>query len=504
MNNNTIIEYITDKKTGKGIRFNRADVETLLFLFEHKLISQNQLYEFYILFKDIHYDSFRKRMNKFAKNKIIQFKRYEFTKKKNGVVKNLILLDVNGFQILYAAGFLSKEQESYEIRTNWDRALATKEVVLQTIKSDISRTGALFGVENKHLYISHKIKSLEQGFIQEKDVLNGKLTLNKNGSIFSDLDPVIFDRLPNDLLFSLPTYKLILPISKEIEIEPDWILGINNNFINFELDAGYRTLVKEDNSDTKSVDELLKEYLKLLNRNPEMKMNILYIYLDDSYPFRKNYGRKIQRIKNFKQKIMDDEEIRESPLNIYVLSLERSENALKNLLPVLRGEQSKTYILKQSVTCITNLLKLDNRYSISHLYGELFHQHFPLAKELIDEVLLINWEENYKKFERVLIPIVVFEGDVHSQHIVNQLSEEIKNNKMKWGLPYDTKVLVIYPNRESMENDVLRDDIVQHSVCLTNMEDIKTYHSTNQPIKLYDITRKGEIPFEDATIYGEV
>lgn len=487
MNKNTIIDFRTGNN-GKGIRLNRADIETLLFLFEHKLISQTQLYEFYILFKGMHYDSFRKRMSKFAKNKIIQFKRYEFTKKKNGIAKDLILLDVEGYEILYAAGFLKEEREEYQNWTNWDRTLATKEVVLQAFKFEMLRTGVLFGVENRHLYVSPKAP-------QRQDTFSGKLALYKNQPpLYFSWNPAVFNKAPHNIFYSSPSYRGILPV----DVEPDWILGLDRRFINIEIDMGYRTLIGEEGSNTKSVDELIREYVELSHKFP-IELSILYIYLDDSIPFRKNYGRKIQRIKNFKQKIMDDKDIRDSSLNIYVVSLERSENVLKNLLSIFHGEQSKLSILQQTLAGISNSLNEDADYSISRLAGEHIHRLYPLTKDLIDEALLVTRKEGNQKSERILIPAVILEGDIRSHNDIQKLSHELKVNKMMWGLPYDTKVLMIYPDKESMMNDILRDDLEQNSICLTNMEDIKKYSETNQPIKLYDITRRGEISFEHAT-----
>lgn len=492
----TIIDFRTDTN-GKGVRLNRADLETLLFLFEHKLVSQTQLYEFYSLFKHIHYDSFRKRMSKFAKNKIIQIKKYEFTKKKSGIVKNLILLDIEGYEILYAAGFLDEGKEEFLNWTNWDRTIATKEVVIEAIKSDVLRTGVLFGGEHRHLYIFNKDKALNQNLIEESDLLKGKMIYKKGEPpIYLSWQPLKSKFLSN-VLYSASTYELVFNNLKP-EIEPDWILGINQHIINIEIDLGYRTLIKVGDSETTSVDELLKKYVRLSKRHPQLKHNILYVYLDDSIPLRKNYGRKIQRIKNFKQRIMDDE-IRQSSLNIFVLSLERSKAVLNNLLSIFRGEQSKRLIRKQVVTDLINNLNVNNGYSVLHLAGEQVHRLYPSSNKRINEAVLIRWKEEHQLMNRVLIPVVALEGDIRTQDYVQRLSLDLKLKKSAWGLPYDTKILMIYPDRDSMKNDIIRDDIELSSVCITNLEDMKIYESTNQPIKFYDITRKGEISFDEAT-----
>jgi hypothetical protein len=494
-----VIDYRTGNNA-KGVRLTHADLETLLFLFEHKLISQTQLYEFYTLIKDIHYDSFRKRMNKFAKNGIIQFKKYEITKKRKGVVKNLILLDTKGYEILYAAGLLERMDNPYQNRTNWDRLLATKEVVLQAIKLDMQRTGLLIGGDNKHLYILQKEKALKQNLIKEEDIRKEKMILHEvKKPLVLNYDSKPFVLKPN-ILYSFSSYRTMFP-NIEHHAEPDWILGINQNILNIEIDTGYRTLIKEE-SETISVDEQMKKYIELSEQFSSLKHTVLYIYMDDSFPFRKNYGRKTQRIKNFKQFIMQEEKIRNSSLNIFVSSLERSKYILGHLLSCFRGILNKEKMLREAMTCLMETLEAEHKYTILHFKNrEEIIRNFSLpAYQLsVDELLSITWKDGDQPKERVLIPFVLFEGDVRSQDEVQLLSKQLKENKLIWGLPDDSKILIIYPDQNSMKGDILRNDIPNDSVCFSNMEDLKRYCSSNQPLKLYDITRKGEWPFEYAT-----
>lgn len=499
MNDNTIIDYRTGEN-GKGIRLNIADIETLLFLFEHKLISQTQLYEFYILFKNIHYDSFRKRMSKFVKNKIIQFKKYEFNKKKSGIVKNLILLDTEGYEILYAAGLLKRKQEDYQNPTNWDRILATKEVVLHAIKEEAQRAGVLFGIEHQHPYVFQKEKAIK--LIQEDDLIDGNMILSKGQKpIYFNWNPIIPRKIPKGTPYSSSGYDVMFRIDADYEINPDWILGFDEQILNIEIDTGYRTLVREENSKSRSVDEQLKRYINLANYFSKFKieLSVLYVYLDDSIPFRKNYGRKTQRIKNFKQKMIEEEVIRDSSLNIYVCSLDRSQNVIRNLLSVFHNEQSQKSIIKQLLIELFNYLKLDSKYKVSYFNKEKINHFYPLSSQSIEQALYITWKEGNQISERFLIPIPIIEGDIRSQNKAQHLSEQLNGNKQNWGLPYDSKVLMVYPDRESMKGDILRDDIVSNSVCVTNLEELRKYQSKEQQINFYDVTRRGEIAFEDAT-----
>ncbi|MEX3623640.1 hypothetical protein [Viridibacillus arvi] len=501
-------DVVINYQTGineQGLRLNRADVESLLFLFEHKLISQPQLFQFYTLIKSIHYDSFRKRIGKFANLGLVQIKKYSISKKRKGVETNLIQLTTKGHWLLKEAGFLN--DSTFEINqqgAKWDRSLAIKEVVLHAIKSEGQQHGVVIGGENKHLYLFQKERAARLNLIGKADdefphntvfISAEQFPLEENTSS----DEKSFVLKPN-ILYSFRSFIDMFPnVNHESVVEPDWILGINNNLLNIEVDTGYRTFVKGEanNGETITIEEQMKKYVQLVEKYP-LQHTVLYVYLDDSFSFKKNYGKKIQKIRNFKQLIMNDELMKNSPLEIYVLSLESSRNAIETLLRLYRGDITDESLINDTFIYLSNKYLIQGKYSsrlLSSNNARELHYLIPMEELNLHKLFYFSASEG-GRVEKILIPIPMYEGNVRNQYHLQQLSIQLKENKLKWGLPDDSKILAIYPNKDSMDKDIFRSDIANEQVILCNLENLAV---TDNNSIFYDTTRKGEMSFDEAT-----
>lgn len=511
---NTIIKYITGPN-GKGLKLNRADVETLLFLFEHKLISQPQLFQFYSLIKAIHYDSFRKKVNKFAKLGLIQLKKYVIKKKRKGVETTLIQLTEKGFWLLKKAGYLNNTSfDINQIGMKWDRTLAIKEIVLHAIKAEGMKKGVVTGGQNKHLYLFDKKKATALNLVTnaEYDLPPNTVTICSN-EFSEDMTKISSEKivdsfvLKRDILYSFNSITQMFPNdSHENMLEPDWILGLNNNLLDIEVDTGYRTFVNGEEiielGKAVTIEERMNQYIQL-HENYPLNHTVIYVYLDDSFLFKKNYGKKLQRIRNLKKIIMNVDSIRESPLDIYVISLESSKNVVETLFHLFRGDISDEGLIEDAFKEISSKSEINAHYTNQLLSIENARQLnylIPQEELRIQKLFYFYALKNGKRIEKVLIPIPMYEGNVRSQALLQHLSNLLKENKLKWGLPDDSKILAIYPNKEAMDRDIFRSDAVKEQIILCNLEELKF----DKYCKFYDINRKGEMSFNEATRNNEI
>jgi hypothetical protein len=518
--NQLSIKFITGKNA-QGLYLENADIQTLLFLNEQKLISQMQLYEFYKLFKHVHYDSFRKRMRKFEEKGIIQKRKYVLMRK-NGFRLDLLRITPKGASILIEAGLLSKASGSYEPKKNYDHVLGTKEVVIQAIRHEAEQTGFMLGGGGEHLFLfNNKAPNDQLKTSQFLNIPSGNIRIYENEDLGVNQQIQRGEqrfRLINTLYSFDPYRYRYLDENRNHFIIPDWVFGfsdgINNYRINIEVDTGSEKFKKGESDERLnivSIEAKIENYIKLAKLYPRNKHFILIAHLDNSITVKGDYGRKISRIKNFKQRIIGVQGFLDSPLEIYVFPIARSKKVVGHILESIKGKYSEESLLQQAIRALIN-----NPYLIKQYKIDVIESHEGLkAKNILATKLdytvpgIITFTERYPQnphdiFEQSFIPVILFEGDVRSQDKLVYLSEQVEKHQYSW--PKNTKILAIYPDKDSMMGDILRSDVLEKHVYLSNLEDLSTYTKTddvNTTRILYNVKRKDDLPFEAVKLIKE-
>lgn len=488
MENEILIEYKIDNK--QGLRLRRADVETLLFLFEEKVLSQKQLYRFYSLFvqQGIHYDSFKKRISKFIRLGLIKNYKYIVKNKRHGVRMNMLQLTEKGHWLLVTANFL--KSDFTEITNNrLDRTLASKEILLHFLEEQSQNKGYFISAATQNLYLTTKYTELIDGFIASSYLKSVdqpiKIHANQYPTLFVNSKPLIdVSNLNNGLFFNIEQKSF-----NSVSIS-DGVLVVDQHPILVEIDFGHKTIIKNTELNRGSEEEAAKvpkvqeRILSLVNDiSNSDEATILYVYVDDAILFRRYYGEKNNRIHTFKKHfidVLDNEEKsnfigKDKQTNLFVCSLSRSENVTGTILKYIRGELLEERLIDKTFIAFHQFIeqveaKQKQFTNIQHVKPLNDGQDLIIFKELnIKHVFHLKQTEYIDAF---FIPLVMYEGNFQCQQQLHFLSQQFKKNKEKLGLPKESRILAIYHNAESMEHDICRDDIEFEEVIFCNLEEL--------------------------------
>ena len=473
----------------------------LLFLFEHKLMTQYQLYSFYrLVHPNIIYDSFRHRVDKFIKHDLLQQKKYSLSQKKNGVRQKLLQLTEKGHWFLIEAGYLPRASE-FDVMVpgpKWDMTLALKEQILHAINAESSLSGTIVGGKYQNLYLlNHHNNQSEYKkrtiYAEDYPQFSEKVDTYEQEALSASHDHVLHSA--EDISYLLPQIKGDLPI------KPNWLFKVGNELIVIEIDSGYgkigAALNKEDIANNNATAETIKEKLihyasfaYALNQRLNLKVNLLYLYLDDSFPFRRPYGNKIYKVRTFKQNFLNPDNVAHDFLtvphvfDVYVYSLERGQAIIQSLLKNVHGKGNAQEVISQTISYIQQTLP-DSKL-LSPITAEELRYSIPFEELGIDSIILYNDTEG---LEKALVLFPMTEGRIYTQHELVTLTGQIKANKHRWLLPESTKVLCVYEKEEDMYGDVLANSYIdKDSILLCNLEELS--QSSAETLIFYDKHKK--------------
>lgn len=254
----------------KGVWIKDYEMEMLYLLYNQGLLTSKQLYSFVENIQGIHYNSFLKRLVRFAKAGLIVEHKYSLGQK--------------GFYYKY-----------YRIGTKGVQVLVDTEKISGKIKGNISRLS--------------RMKNINHYLATQEIVLHSLVEAFKNNLSLYSLNP--FD------------YPYLDETTEDHLIIPDWIVKNGEIVLNVELDTG---------SETNTVlVEKIRKYIQVAKNNPEQKHNVFIAVLDESYRSRFSYGQRMKRVGNLKQSIATLN-IEVSNLEVFVVPFYRAKELFTNIL----------------------------------------------------------------------------------------------------------------------------------------------------------------------------
>ncbi|WP_430788404.1 replication-relaxation family protein [Virgibacillus flavescens] len=260
-------------ENGKGVKLKEFELEMLKFLFQQKLLTSKQLYTYFNYFSDLSYNTFRNKIWRWSKYKVIKMKNITL-KKRWGNEANIITIGTNGIKILISEGYLPESFSTTSVKSN-------------------------FSIYNYDHY-----------FGTQQTVLNTILRLKTYGV---DIDSI----RPSD--FPLEMHE------NSQYIVPDWILRSENKLLLIETDMG--------NEPLGTLVDKVKRYVEIKKNYPDYEFIVLFVLIDDSLNTQKIYknnGEK--RLANMKKVFLNLNLIHDLNFSLNVSHLKQSAKIAENLL----------------------------------------------------------------------------------------------------------------------------------------------------------------------------
>lgn len=479
------LRYITGKN-GKGIYLKDFDLELLYFLYEQTMVTQTQAHTFHCLFKKIHYNQFRNKIQKLAKLEIIEKKKYHLIKKM-GFRLDLIKIGRRGLDILEYLKWIPNKTEGYEVKRFQDHHIGTRQIILEMYKQECLSKGFAWARGGEHMFVfdKKKVRSIDPSIKYEKRIYyytDPDLGINEPIS-FREREggeQTFFQEKP---LYSIAPYSDPIyrdKVDQSIIVMPDWTIMIANTYFHIELDTDTEKIKKNnDDSSSKitSLEDKIEKYIELTNHHSDVKHIVLLVTLDDSVTLKGTYGLKTKRIGNLKKFIPSIPKFINSSLDIYIVRLERIKDLLIELLPAARQEKEHRKILRAISNSLT-LNRLHFPFEVHMLNDSKSIERVVKDPESLAysiETLLYfrpreRREEN-QLFERVYLPVMMFEGNVKSQEELHYFTQKKNEGRFKEG----TVILALYPTKCQMQEDVLRPDLNLEHVIFGNVQELLNF-----------------------------
>lgn len=479
MRENIVVVYKTDGR--KGLRLTIAEIETLLFLFEQTFLTQHQLYQFYSTYfattKPPLYDTFKKRTKKFEQLGLIDVHKYHMKERKNGVRLNILQLTEIGYKLLVHSGFLKNEPYIPPIVTRkWDRILAAKEVILDVMQFELNEHGVLQSYVTNGLFLANPKKSKLLGKIKDTHINYPikPIVIHSEHLLYYDK---MFHVKHNFRL--LPTNDVALSIKRQgadgptIEhIEPDWLFQINNQFLIVEIDLGYRKQNKTSYTEQISIIEALETLIDNIPKGIQIK--IVYVHVDNSFPFRRIYPDHTKRISIMNSQL-DSILIANPSLSIYTCTLKRKQNIIQNVLENIWDYQDNDFIddiLTEFEQGIEPHAVIQRNVHLLTKKGGI--QNLPLIEYFSDleYCILVKEKEMLIERQQYYIPLIIREGELTAQYKLFVYSNYLKTYKKQLNYTDSIKILAVYPNEDELTHDFHRLDLALDEIIFCSLDNI--------------------------------
>ncbi|WP_078557280.1 replication-relaxation family protein [Bacillus alkalicellulosilyticus] len=375
----------------QGAMLSNNDLKLLQFLANQRLLTVNQLYKVY---KDkITINSFRVKLYRWGMKELIVPHQYSLGQ--DGFYFNYFRIGYRAVEILIREGMLPNSWEGFQIKKisnvkNVDHFLATQELVVNTIHA-----------------LEEKEKNLESLHPYENPYLDNE-----------EIEPS----------------KIIIP---------DWILRVENRYLNIELDTGEEP--------TKEIFEKVERYAKLCKQNSHQEHVVLIAILDGSFKTRKAYSEdRSRRIGNLKKMFMSYKDLSLSNFSIYILPLSRAVRTAERVLLGLKPYAANIYQTELDTIELAVFKNPKFRYKYKEIEStEVYLPDVP--KEMYaDKAIKITHKKG--SYDEMLLLVLLDEGNVKELDRLHYLSSMVNEGRMKQTIH---KIIAFYSRRDEKIYDVL-------------------------------------------------
>jgi hypothetical protein len=456
------VKYITGFND-QGIYFNESDLTMLLFLYEHKLLTQKQLFEIYRMNphnQSYSYNSFCNRLNKFEKVGVIKRTRYDLIRR-NGIYMYLVEVDQKGIEILYLSGYLEQNYSQRIPKSNYEHFLGIKQSVIEAYKILANEYGFAIGVTssrdnkgktNNYIYVFDKEKSYEITGISsspKKEVLSiyksdefginpeyprqrtEKSFISYKGAVLTSYGHITHyfkDRgLPEDFVKGL---------------YPDWMLVKHKKTFDIEFDKGTEKF--------EIIQKKMNNYIEL-NRKDKNKHIVFFISLDDSITMRNVTEVQVSRLSSLKHILMING-LRNKDLDVYILPLGRVHEIYKKVMIDDEKREGGKYTVEQQAQL--DFIKQNHKTLRFELLNtpELQRENNIYRTKFDDYSLSILLKCNKFNEPMILLPFYLQEGNIRTMDKFCYFGGKIHNGELPAGY---TKAVGIYQTKDEMIHDIL-------------------------------------------------
>ncbi|MFD1708918.1 replication-relaxation family protein [Siminovitchia sediminis] len=487
-----------------GVYLKKVDMDLLLFLYEQKMLSTEQLYRFHVLIQPIDRKRISRKLTKFEKNGLV-VKNSHVLYKRAGLKLNMFRLGLAGLRLLSRFGLIEEGQTTPRLHRNIDHYIGIKHVLLDVIEIEKDRVGTILAEGGKFKFWFQEEES--QAFFDTnlKVKLYPKLKKEESQSdlqSISDYKNKIKERIPafskKDILISIapPNFPLYRKDENGYHLLPDWTLLMNKHVFHVEVDASTERISSSSIDGVTSIESKFFRYIFIAKMEPNKIHNVLFVSLDDSTSLRKNYGTKDIRIGNLKREIARLKEVFQPNLNVFFLRLERVKELWPFLIEKATGaydEEKLSKIVEVSLDLNRNHFPFDVRFINTQSELEKIILNPRGFNYPVEQLYILKKRMDIESLnlpsKQLLIPIFMLEGDMYGHELITYYSQRIAAGS----LPVNTKVLAVYYSKKSMLEDVLRQDTVFQHVLLVNIEEIQWFR---EPAKIYSSKGKKLLTFE--------
>lgn len=489
------LKYITGFND-QGIYMNESELTMLLFLYEHRLLTQRQLYEMFILNKqntNYTYNSFCNRLTKFEKLGVIKRSKYELIRR-NSVFMYLVEVDQKGIEILYYAGYLENPYSQRIPKGNYEHLLGIKQSVIEAYKVLISEFGFAVGISSSRgfkkgisdfLYILDQDRAAEIGGTKDTNTRQEVLKLYKSDEYGNN--PRLPRNRPENSFKKykgtvLTSYNHITNYFRDFDLPedfvkglfPDWMLTQQKNTFDIEFDTG---------SEQFDIIKMKMDNYIELNQKDRQKHTVFFISLDDSITTRGLTEVQTSRLAALKDYLMVNS-LRKKDLDVYLFPLGRTQSVYKRVM--LSTHLDNKEVLREFVKQNAQRLKLAHLNSI-----ELLNKNGIYRTRFEEYNASMFLQANHLAESITLLPFHLKEGDIRTMDEFCYFGRKInggENIKSEFPIGY-TFAVGIYETKEELLNDIINSEGIScsKSILLYCLEDQKFYDvvtKTETTIKL--------------------
>ncbi|MCM3443590.1 MULTISPECIES: replication-relaxation family protein [Metabacillus] len=418
----------------QGIIFKEYELDLLYQVYKHRLLTTVQMYRLIGGDKVIHYNSFSRRLRKFAKYDLLVS--HEYSLGQNGFYYYYFRIGSKAIEILKDTGFIKSGEKVYEPYKisgvkNIDHYLATQEVVINTLVSLKER-----GKERVDSLAPYEY-------------------------LYVDADDDNEDT------------KVVVP---------DWILKKDDMLLNIELDTG------SENLDV--IQDKVKRYIHLAELRPTERIIVLFVVLDDSFPSRFSYTDRLRRVGNMKQNLVNTKGIQSVNLDVFVVPLSRAYETAQKLVineaPLLLDRRSL-----EVEACVSLLSEYNEKfeYNLSEVnQADFYNQSIPFQYYADGIYKLSNQKGTFTDY---VMFVVLEEGNVQSLDRLDFLHKSAFhfnsfNEKVN-------RIIVLYDSLTSFESDILGAEFaetlfIDSQTLGSSLEDEPQFHKTISPYRMEGTT----------------
>ncbi|WP_400243211.1 hypothetical protein AB3U99_19040 [Niallia sp. JL1B1071] len=446
------VHFIYNNK-GQRVELGYAEIQTLLFLYEHSFLSQPQLLEFYSFVQAAHPATFRKKTSKWLEAGLIKKKA---TSIQNGHSVVIISLAGAGLTVLKKLGYI---KENIRVKapsfSNIDHSLAIRQTALDVLYNHRKITNAQIYYAKGLYYVGIKPNVFFNTLTEPVLIYKTKKLGEDRLSHFKKYDGTL-QKYKNTLLTSINPYK---EKDEYTEVIADWLFEVQGQYLHIEVDCGNEQIRKSKSGHDTSFEGKLSRLQPQLEKKAmdPSTYHVLFIMVDNRKDavLTQLHPSRVTRIANVKQEMARFANFTEWQFEMYVIRFSRTKGFLQNFFrKIAELAADKGSLINQLIDVFFQKEALqfsdwEFRFLEKDTIQEI--QSFTILNYIPEKIFAYIQPKN--KVFQLIVPFFMEEGNVKITEQLAELADSLSHGYYGGAL---TKILVIYPDASELGYDVIR------------------------------------------------